>query len=144
MRSVVVVVADVLGHQASQMTLIENDDMIEQIPAAVANPALCNAILPRTSEARSFRFDAQRLDCTDHLLIEVRGSIENQVLGSGIVGECFTQLLHDPRTTWMVSNFPVQDSPPVMRYDEEAVQHSKRQRMHGEEVHRGDSFPMVA
>jgi len=38
----------------------------------------------------------------------------------------------------------MQDAPPVMCNDKEAVQHSKRQRRHGEEVHRGNGFPMIA
>ena len=54
MRSIFVVVTDVLIHQAFQMTSIEDDHMIEQIPAAVANPALCNTVLPRTPEAGPF------------------------------------------------------------------------------------------
>ena len=54
MRSVFMVVTDVLTHEAFQMTLIEHDDMIEQVPAAVADPALGHAVLPRTAEAVRF------------------------------------------------------------------------------------------
>ena len=46
MRPVFMVIADILFQKSSQMTLVQHDDMIEQVPAAVANPALCNAILP--------------------------------------------------------------------------------------------------
>jgi len=86
MSPVFVVVTDVLGDEAFQMTMIENDHMIELVSAAVANPALGNAILPGTSEARSFRLGTPRLDGADHLFIEVRGSVENQVFRSGIEG----------------------------------------------------------
>jgi hypothetical protein len=44
----------------------------------------------------------------------------------------------------MASDFTGQNLPPVMRYDEEAVQHSKGQRRHSKEVHRGDGFAMIA
>ena len=71
MCSVVMVVPDVLNHQAFQITLIEDDHMIEQIPAAVANPALSNAVLPRTPEAGPFRLDTQSLDSTDDLFINL-------------------------------------------------------------------------
>lgn len=54
------------------------------------------------------------------------------------------QLLRDPRTAWMLGDVAMQNLPPVMRNDEETVQHSKRQSRHSEEVHRGDGFPMVA
>jgi hypothetical protein len=53
MRSVFVVIADVLAHQSLQMPFVEHDDVVEQIPSTVANPALCNAVLPRTAKAGS-------------------------------------------------------------------------------------------
>jgi hypothetical protein len=45
-RSIFVVVADVLVHQSFQMPFIDNDHMVEQIPAAVANPPFRNTVLP--------------------------------------------------------------------------------------------------
>lgn len=38
----------------------------------------------------------------------------------------------------------MQNLPPVMRDDKEAIHHSKGQRRHSEEIHRGDSFSMIA
>jgi len=58
MRSVVVVVADVLGHQALKMAFVEDDDMIEQVASAVADEAFGNAVLPRAAEAGPFGLDA--------------------------------------------------------------------------------------
>jgi len=46
MRPVLVVVADVLGHQSFQMALIQDDDMIKQIAAAVSDKASCDTVLP--------------------------------------------------------------------------------------------------
>ena len=65
MRSVVVVVMNVLAHQTFQMALIENNHMIEQIPATVADPTLRNVILPRAPEAGSLRLDVKALYCID-------------------------------------------------------------------------------
>ena len=70
MRSIFMVVPDVFVHQPFQMPLIHHDHMVDQITAAVANPALGNAVLPRTSEADPFGLDAEALHCVDHLLIE--------------------------------------------------------------------------
>ena len=55
MRSVFVVIAHVLKHEPFQMPFIENDHVVEQIPAAATNPALGNAVLPRTPVADSLR-----------------------------------------------------------------------------------------
>ena len=40
MRSVIMVVADILGHQPFEMSLVEHDDMVEQVPPAIARGAL--------------------------------------------------------------------------------------------------------
>jgi hypothetical protein len=138
------VVLDILVHQAFQVTLIQDDYVVEQIPSTAADPALGDTVLPRTSEAGSLWLDAQRLDCLDYLSIEVRSSIKDQVFRSGIVGECFAQLLRYPSTGRMPCHIAMKDTPPIMCYDEEAVKHSKGERRYGKEVHRGNGFPMIA
>jgi hypothetical protein len=40
-------------------------------------------------------------------------------------------------------NVAVQNPPPVMGDDEEAIEHAESQRRHGEEVHRGNRFSVV-
>jgi hypothetical protein len=50
MGAIVVVVADIFGDQASQMTFIQGKDVIQQIVAATTDPTLCHAVLPRTFE----------------------------------------------------------------------------------------------
>jgi hypothetical protein len=143
MCSVAVVVPNVLIHQSFQMTSIEDDHMIEQIAAAVANPALSNPVLPRTPEAGPFRLDTQSLDGTDDLFIKVSRPIENQIPRGGIVGECFAQLLRNPRTVRMLGDVTMQNLPSVMCDDEETIENAECERRHREEVHRGDSFPMI-
>ena len=44
----------------------------------------------------------------------------------------------------MLRNVDVQDAPPIMTDDEEAVEHAERNRGHREEIHGGNRFPMVA
>ena len=144
MRSVVVVVTNILAHQPLQMTFIQRDHMVEQISAAVADPMFRNAILPGTSEARPFGFDAEALHDSGHLFVKVRGPVENQVVRCGVIGECFSKLMCDLGTIWMSGNVPVQNAPPVMGDDKEAVENAKAYRRYCEEVHRGDGFPMIA
>jgi len=54
MSPVLVEVTGILVYQAFQVPFVENDHVVEQVPAAVANPTLGNTVLPRTSE--TFRF----------------------------------------------------------------------------------------
>jgi hypothetical protein len=88
-----VIVADVLIHEALQMPFIEHDHMVEQIAAAVSDPAFSDAILPRTAEAGSFRLNAKTFDGIDNFFIELCAAIEDQVLRCRVVRERLTQLL---------------------------------------------------
>jgi hypothetical protein len=44
----------------------------------------------------------------------------------------------------MARDVPMQNSPSVMCDDEETIENAECERRHREEVHRGDSFPMIA
>jgi hypothetical protein len=46
--SIFMVVTDVFVHRPFQMPVIHHDHTVDQITAAVANPALGNSVLPRT------------------------------------------------------------------------------------------------
>ena len=143
-RSILVIVRNVLVPQSPQMTLIEDDHIVKQIPAAVANPALSNPVLPRTPEADSFRLDTQNLYSTDDLFIKVGRPIENQIPRGEIVGECLLQLLRDPRTVRMFGDVEMQNLSSIMRDDEETIENAECERRHGEKVHPDDDFPMIA
>ena len=80
MCPVVMVVADIFTHQSFQMPLIKDDHMIQQITAAVANKAFRDFVLPRATEAGSLRCDAEAPNDADDFLIELRSSVEDQVL----------------------------------------------------------------
>jgi hypothetical protein len=47
---ILVVVADIFREEPLQMPLVENNHVIEQVPAAALNPAFRDAILPRALE----------------------------------------------------------------------------------------------
>jgi hypothetical protein len=59
------------------------------------------------------------------------------------VGPRFSQLLHNPGSSWISRHAETQNLSPVVAYDEEAIQNAKRERRHGEEVHGCDGFTMV-
>ena len=71
MRSILMVVAGILPHGTFEMAFFNHDDIIEQVSSAVADPALGDAILPRTAEAGSLWLDAEALDGADDFLIEL-------------------------------------------------------------------------
>src|ERR1700690_2099535 len=96
MSPVCVVVGHVLSGQAPDVRFVQRDYVIETIPACTADPALCDAVLPRTAHARSHGFDAGGAQETDHLRAELRVAIQNDVAVTIRIRECLAKLLHDP------------------------------------------------
>jgi len=78
MGAILEIVENVFVDQAFEMPPIENDHMVEQIPAAGAYPAFRNAVLPWTSEAGALGLNAETLHCFDHFIIELWASIKDQ------------------------------------------------------------------
>jgi hypothetical protein len=70
------IVEDVFVDQAFQMPPIENDHMVESIPAAVAYPAFRNPVLPWTSEAGALGLNVETLHSFDHFTVELRAAIK--------------------------------------------------------------------
>src|ERR1700677_1173925 len=122
------IVVDVFIHEAFQMPFIQNDHMVEQVPAAASDPTLGNAILPRTPEAGALGLNAEALHCLDHFAAEVSGAIKNQVAGCRVEGERLAQLLSHPSAGRVFRHIAMQDSSPVMCDNKEAIQHTERNR----------------
>jgi len=62
MRPILVVIADVFVHQAFQMAFVENDDMVEEVSAAIPNKPLSHAVLPGALKAGLLGLDAEALN----------------------------------------------------------------------------------
>ena len=61
-RSVVVIIGNVLGEESLQMTLIQRDYVVEQVAAAASDPTLGDPILPGTPNRGTDRCHVQRAD----------------------------------------------------------------------------------
>src|ERR1039457_2184566 len=61
-RSVVVIIGNVLGEESLQMALIQRDHVVEQVAAAASDPTLGDPILPGTLNRGTARFHLQRAD----------------------------------------------------------------------------------
>jgi hypothetical protein len=144
MRSVVMVIADVIIHEPFQVAFIEDDHMIKQVPTTIADPSFGNAVLPRALETGSLWLNAEALYCADDFFVEVRAAIEDQILRCRVVGKGLAQLLYNPGARWVPGQVEMKKTPPVVGNDEEAIQHTESERWYSEEIHRGDSLTMVA
>ena len=144
MNSIEVIIRNVIPNQTAQMCFLENDPMVKQLPPPASDPALRNPILPRTLEACSFGFDSARYQKIFYVIAEFLVSIKYHIpVGIGF-WECLPQLLHYPGTGRMLCHVEMKDLASSMFEDQEAVQDSKGDGGHGEEVHSGDDFPVIA
>jgi hypothetical protein len=81
-------------------------------------------------------------DGRDDIRRELRVSVKDQESVRLVVSPSFGQLQYDPQSVWLTAHMAVQNLPPVVVDDEEAVQNPERQRRHGEKVHGSDCFTM--
>jgi hypothetical protein len=116
--TVFVVVANLVSKKSLQMALVESDDVVEQIAAAASHPALSDSVLPGTSNGGPHTGDGHRADRSGDVQSVLRVVIEEEELGSGLIGKCFAYLLDDPAAGRMPGDVAMQDTPPVVADDE--------------------------
>jgi hypothetical protein len=95
-NSVFVMVVHVIARQPTEMRFVECDHVIEDLAPATSHPSLRDSILPRCSYARSFGFQPGCLQERDHLVIEFRIAIEDDIPIQTSLREGLAQLLDDP------------------------------------------------
>jgi hypothetical protein len=126
------------------MAFIDGNNVIQQVTAATADPAFRDSILPRTLERGSDRTDLQSSNRNWNFEPILRITVEDQRPRSQLKRKRLSQLLNDPTTRWMPRYVEVQNAPTIVADDEEAVEHTESDRRHGEEIHRGNGFPVVS
>jgi hypothetical protein len=140
MTSVLMIVANVLVHQAFQTALAEHNRVVKQITTAGADPAFGHAVLPGASDRDTNRPCAQAVHGFQNLAMECVLAIKDQILWRGIARKGLTKLLSDSGGCRVTGDVAVKNAPPVMVNDEKAVEHAERKSRHGKEIHRSYRF----
>src|SRR6266478_717806 len=143
MSPVFVVIADIVGEDSFEVAFVQGDDMVKQVTPAGTHPALGNAVLPGTLPGGLNANDFHGLNGRGYVEPVLGIVIEDEVFGSGVVWKRFSQLLNDPAAGRMASDIDVEDTPPVMADDKEAVENAERDRRDREEVHRCDRLAVI-
>src|SRR6266481_7088980 len=144
MRAVLMMVSNILREQSLQMAFIQRNNVFQQVSSTASHPPLRDPILPGTPEGSSLGNDPCRFHRCDHLQPELLIAIKDQVFVRGLKGKRLPQLLDDPTARRMLRDVDVQDAPPIMTDDKEAVERAERNRWHSEEIHRRNRFPMIS
>jgi hypothetical protein len=133
----------VIANHTPQMWFIDGDDVVEDLAATAPNPAFCGPVLPWRLKARAFWPEAGCLQEGDHIGIEFRVVIQDDIpIGTGI-GKCFTQLLQDLIRVRMAGDVEMQNPAPAVLDHEEAIQDMEGQGGHGKEIHGNNGFAMI-
>jgi hypothetical protein len=141
--AIFVVVLDKIGHEPYQMALVEDDHMVKQIAAAVADEAFRDAVLPRVFERRVDGLCAEDSRSLHNFRVEVRVAVVNQIAGNRVVGKRLAQLLTNPCARRVPGHAELQDATPVMGDDEETIEHAESERGHGEEIHGSNRLAVI-
>ncbi len=110
----------------------------------IAYESLCNAVLPRAFERSANGFHAKDFRRCQDLSAESGVAVVNQIARRCVERKCLAQLLTHPGAGWMSRHIEMKNSPPIMGDDEEAIENAEGECWHGEEVHCGDGFAVIA
>jgi hypothetical protein len=120
------IVPEVFGQEPSCVPFVEDKHVIHHVSATAFDPALRDSILPRTSKPRSDGRDVHVLGWHEHLAIEGRVPIQEEILGRRAVGKRLPKLLSDPRRGGMFGDISAEDLAARMADHEEHVEQSER------------------
>lgn len=141
--SILVVVTNIFACDSPHVSFVDGDHVVKTLPAGAAHPAFGDAVLPRTSNARTNWLDSGCLQHGKGLTVEFGVAIQDRVSISARVRECRAQLLANPTRGRVVGNIEVQNPAPVVVDDEETVQKTEGDCRHREEVHCSDGLTVI-
>src|SRR5215469_1322507 len=86
MRSILMVVADILGQQPLQVPLVQDNHVIEQVSSTTPDPTLRNPVLPRTAKGSADRLASHLFRERHHVAAKLRVSVEHKNRCAGTYG----------------------------------------------------------
>jgi hypothetical protein len=111
--------------------------MIQHLAAATPS-------LPWTAHARANGRETAGLEKPEYISTELRVTVEHDVLVATGKRQSLPQLLDDSIACGMRRGVEMQNSPPIMLDDKEAIEHAERYGWNREEVECGDHFAVIA
>ena len=141
--AVFLMVGDVLGEQPSQVPLVESNHMVQQLAAAAPGPTFGDTILPGTFERGPHVVYLEGSNGCRDLGPVFCVPVKDEKSGSCLERKRLPQLLDDLTACRMLRDAEMQDTPAIVAHDKEAVEDTKADRGHGEEVHGRNRFPVI-
>jgi hypothetical protein len=130
----VMVISEVTRQDAAQVSLAQDEDVVEALAANRADQALGERILPRAVGRRENFLDLQALHAVAEVLAIDLVAIAQEVGRRGVVRERGDDLLGGPDSGGMLGDIEVDDPPAMVGKDDEDEQDAQPRGGHGEEI----------
>src|SRR6266851_525423 len=143
MRSPVMVVVEISGHDMPKMALVQSDDMIEAVSAQRSDEPLHERVLPWTSRCAENLFDPHALNPPLKRAAVDRVAISKEVFRRAVPWEGFNDLLRCPLSSRILGYVEVQNLPSRMfKYDQDEEELESNRR-YDEEIDRYQVMHMI-
>jgi len=138
-----VIVREVRCQDAPEMSIAENDDMIEALAPDRTDEALGERILPRAVRRREDFVDAQALHAMPKLLTVDLVTVAEEIGRRGVVREGVHDLLGGPAGGGVLGHVEVNDAPAMVSEYDENEEDAQAHGRHREEIERDQVPDMV-
>src|SRR5262245_25129248 len=143
-RTGLVIIAEIIFEQSTQMVVIEDDHIIQKLATNASNHPLHVAILPRTPWCNANLLDSHSLHSGSEGFTVDSVTVSNHKPRSPVFRKCFNDLLCSPNRRRMFRDVEVDDATAIVRQDDEDIQHSETNRCDCEEIDRYQLPNMVS
>ena len=142
MRSPGVIAIQVRGKQSVEMSLVENDDVIQKLSAQATDCALNIGVLPRRGRRGHNLVNTQARQPSLNPITVCAIAVTQKILRGGIERKRFRNLLGCPLRGRVLRDVEVDNFPAIVRQNDEYEQHFERRRWHDKEVDSDYFFQM--
>jgi hypothetical protein len=143
MRARLMVIGEVVGQDAAQMSFAEDQNVIQTLAADRADEALRERVLPRTLRRRKDFVDAHALHSMPKRRAVDLITVAQEIRGRGLVREGVHDLLGGPVRGGVLGHVEVDDAPPMMSEHDEDEEHAQARSGHSEEINRDEVLDMI-
>src|SRR2546427_12176920 len=136
MRPRAVVITEVAPQASTEVSLVQDNHKVKELAADGADHAFGEGVLPGRAWCGENLGDANTLHPSSKLAAVDSVAIAEEVARRQLLGECLDNLLRGPGGGGTLSHVEEDDATPMMKQDNEYVEHPKGRGRHDEEVHR--------
>src|SRR6202163_2562786 len=143
MRPYLVVITHVRQQSVTELSLAQDDNVVEAFPSDRTDQPFSICALPRGAGRRRSVANAYRSESADKDLTIGPVPVANEIAGSLFPPACFRGLICDPFCGWMRCDAKPQNMSPAVPHDQQSIEQAKRDCRHDEHIHRSDPISVV-